>query len=261
MGVYEKMKFDDISNKTVFITGGNEGIGLKTAILFAEQESNVAILGRRAEKNEAAKQLIEKAGGKCLSITADVTDEAKIADGIKLITDTFGGLHYGFNNAGVVAHPVPFSDLSGDEFDRLIDINLKGAWLSMKYELPAIVASGGGAIVNTGSIASTLGLPMMPSYVASKHGLLGLTKSAAVEYAPQGVRVNMLCPGTTSGTGIYNDMKANSPQVEEMLMQQVPMRRLADAEEMARAVLFLCSEGASYVTGQALYADGGMTVV
>ena len=255
------MRFDELKEKTVFITGGNEGIGLQTAVLFAQSGANVAIMGRRAEKNEQAKSIIEQAGGKCLAIAADVTDEAKTADAIKQITDTYGGLHYGFNNAGIAAHPVPFTELSSEEFDRLININLKGAWLSMKYELPAIVASGGGAIVNTGSIASTLGLPMMPSYVASKHGLLGITRSAAVEYAPQGVRINMLCPGTTSGTGIYDDMKANSPQVEEMLLPQVPMARLADAEEMARAVVFLCSEGASYITGQALYADGGITVV
>ena len=249
-----------MKNKTIFISGGNEGIGLATALEFSKQGANVAIMGRRAEKNAQAEKIIVESGANCLAITGDVTDENSVADAVKQVSDTFGGLHFGFNNAGVVAHPIPFSDLSSEDFDRVININLKGAWLCMKYELPAIVASGGGCIVNTGSIASSVGIPLLPSYVASKHGLLGLTKAAALEYGSQGVRINMICPGTTAATGIYDEMKAAAPQVEEMLLQQVPMGRLCQPEEIAQSVLYLCSDAASYVTGQAIYADGGITV-
>ena len=253
------MKSDEMKGKTVFVTGGNEGIGLSTALLFAQRGASLAIMGRRENKNEQAKTVIEETGARCVAIAADVTDEARMSDAIKQITDTFGGLHFAFNNAGIVAHPQPFTELTCESFDQLIDINLKGVWLSMKYELSAIVESGGGAIVNTGSIASTMGMPMMPSYAASKHGVVGLTRSAAIEFAPQGVRINMVCPGTTSGTGIYEDIKKNAPHVEAALLQQVPMGRLGLPEEMAETVLFLCSEGAGYITGQMICADGGLT--
>ena len=249
-----------MKNKTLFITGGNEGIGLATALLFAEQGVNVAIMGRRADKNAEAQKQIVARGVKCIAITGDVASEHDMANAIKQVTDTFGGLHFAFNNAGVVAVPKPFPQLTSDDFDSLIGVNLKGVWLSMKYELPAIVASGGGSIVNTGSIATAVGMAMLPLYAASKHGVLGLSKSAALEYAQQGVRVNMVCPGTTADTGIYDNMAKGAPQIEEMLMKVVPMGRLCKPVEIAGSVLFLCSDAASYITGQAIYADGGFTV-
>lgn len=249
-----------MKNKTLFITGGNEGIGLGTALLFAEQGVNIAIMGRRADKNTEAQKQIAAKGVKCLAITGDVASEQDMVNAIKQVTDTFGGLHFAFNNAGVVADPKPFPELTEADFDYQIGINLKGVWLSMKHVLPAILASGGGSIVNCGSIATMVGMPMLPLYVASKHGVLGLTKAAALEYARQGVRINMVCPGTTSDTGIYNDMAKKAPQIEQGLLQVVPMGRLCKPIEIAGSVLFLCSEGASYITGQAIYADGGFTV-
>lgn len=250
-----------MKGKTLFITGGNEGIGLATALLFAEQGVNVAIMGRRADKNAEAQKQIAARGVKCLVICGDVASEQDVAGAIRQVTDRFGGLHFAFNNAGVLAAPVPFTELTEKDFDYLIGINLKGVWLSMKYELTAILASGGGSIVNCGSIASMVGIPMRPLYAASKHGLVGMTKAAALEYARQGVRINMVCPGTTNDTGIYNDMLAKAPQSVNMVLEKVPMGRMCKPVEIAGSVLFLCSDTASYITGQAIYVDGGITVV
>ena len=249
-----------MKNKALFVTGGNEGIGLATALLFAEQGVNVTIMGRRADRNAEAQKQIAAKGVKCIAINGDVTSEDDMSGAIERVVGTFGGLHFAFNNAGVVATPKPFPQLTSEDFDYTIGINLKGAWLGMKYELPAIVASGGGSIVNTGSMASAVGMPMLPLYVASKHGLLGMTKSAALEYARQGVRINMVSPGTTRDTGIHSNMAKTAPHIEEMLLQMVPMGRLCTPDEIAGTVLYLCSHAASYVTGQAIYVDGGITV-
>ena len=196
-----------MKNKTLFITGGNEGIGLATALLFAEHGVNIAIMGRRADKNVEAQKLIAAKGVKCIAINGDVTSEGDMSSAIERVVGTFGG-----------------------------------------------------SIVNTGSMASAVGMPMLPLYVASKHGLLGMTKSAALEYARQGVRINMVSPGTTRGTGIHSNMAKTAPHVEEMLLQMVPMGRLCTPDEIAGTVLYLCSHAASYVTGQAIYVDGGITV-
>ena len=249
-----------MKNKTVFITGGNEGIGFATALLFAEQGCNVAIMGRRADKNAEALKGLLKTGAQCIAISGDVTREADVARAVAQVTDTFGALHYAFNNAGVTGNPVPFPELSTDEFDRVIGINLKGVWLSMKYELPAILASGGGGIVNTGSIASGIGVSMLPAYVASKHAIVGLSRAAALEYGKQGIRINVVCPGMTTDTGIYAQLGEAAPEVEAAMIQMVPMGRFGQPREIAQTVMYLCSDAASYITGQALYADGGYTV-
>lgn len=249
-----------MKGKTIFITGGNDGIGLATSLLFAEQGANISFMSRRADQNAAAEKQIRDKGGRCLAITGDVTQERDIAFAVEKATDLFGGLHFAFNNAGIVAKPKSFTELLVEDFDQMIGVNLKGVWLGMKYELAAIRASGGGSIVNTGSIASTIGVSMLPLYVASKHGVAGLTKAAAIEYAPQGIRVNMVCPGTTTDTGMYSQMASLAPQHEKALLQAVPMHRLGRPHEVATAVLFLCSEAASYITGQSLYVDGGLTI-
>jgi NAD(P)-dependent dehydrogenase (short-subunit alcohol dehydrogenase family) len=249
-----------MKDKVLFITGGNDGIGLSTAIMFAERGANIAIFSRRAKKNDIARNSIEELGARCIVIAGDVANESDVANAVRQTLDTFGGLHFAFNNAGITGNLSPLATSLSDEFDRIIGTNLKGVWLAMKHELPAIVASGGGGIVNTGSIASHIGLPLLSIYNASKHGVLGLTKSAALEYARQGVRVNAICPGNTADTGIYRDFANNSPQLVSDLAAHVPMGRLCKPQEIAASVLYLCSDAASYITGQALYVDGGFTV-
>lgn len=248
-----------MGDKTIFITGGNEGIGFATAFLFAEQGVNVAIMGRRASKNAEAVSHMASRGLDCCAIEGDVTRESDIERAIEITLKKYGSLNYAFNNAGITDFPRRFEDLGSDDFDALFNINVKGVALSMKHELPAILASGGGAIVNTGSIASSIGLNMLPFYAASKHALLGLTKSLALEYAPRGVRINMVCPGTVEGTGIYHDMTSRAPSLVDSLVEKVPFGRLASPSEVANCVRFLCSDMASYMTGQAVYVDGGFT--
>lgn len=248
-----------MADKTIFITGGNEGIGYATAIFFAEQGVNVAIMGRRANKNAEAVSHMASRGLDCCAIEGDVTNESDIERAIDITLKRFGSLNYAFNNAGITDVPRRFEDLSTQDFDTLYNTNLKGVFMSMKYEVPAILASGGGSIVNTGSIASSIGLNMLPFYAASKHALLGLTKSLALEFAPRGVRINMVCPGTVSGTGIYHDMTSRAPSLVDSLVEKVPFGRLASPTEVASCVWFLCSDMASYMTGQAVYVDGGFT--
>jgi NAD(P)-dependent dehydrogenase (short-subunit alcohol dehydrogenase family) len=249
-----------MKDKTFFVTGGNDGIGLATALQFARQGANVALMSRRADKNKEARDQVLETGARCIAITGDVTSDADLEGAIAETVETFGGLHYAFNNAGVFAALTPTPAMTEPDFDSVIAVNLKGVWLSMKHQLPAIVNSGGGAIVNTGSLASQSGMPMLAAYVASKHGVAGLTKSVAVEYAKQGVRVNAVCPGGISDTGIYADISANMPDLEAGVTQASPMGRLGLPEEIAGAVFFLCSDAASYITGQLIYADGGFTV-
>lgn len=248
-----------MKNKTVFITGGNEGIGLATAIVFAEQGANVAIFGRRAAMNEAAKTTIEATGARCLSITGDVISESDMAGAVKKTVATFGALHYAFNNAGISGEQRLYTEAPGSEFDQIMDVNVKGVWQAMKFEFPAIIASGGGAIVNNASTGGVIGLPRMAIYSGSKFGVVGLSKAAAVEYASQGVRVNAICPGIISGTGISNDLDSKDPSYTIMMGARVPMGRVGTAREIATCVLFLCSDASSYMTGQALSVDGGLT--
>jgi len=248
-----------VKDKTIFITGGNEGIGLATAILFGEQGANVAIMGRRDDKNADALKLIEKTGARCLAITGDVTKNDDINRAIGEVVRAFGALHFAFNNAGV-GGSIPLNEMSEEDFDFVMNVNVKGVWMCMKREMREILASGGGAIVNTGSSATTVGVPLLSHYCASKHAVLGLTKSLALEYAKQNIRINLLCPGMTGDTGILTNAAVTSPDVISTLAQKVPMGHLGNPQQMANTVLFLCSDAASYITGQAIYVDGGLTV-
>ena len=248
-----------MKDKTIFITGGNDGIGLSTALLFAEQGANVAIMGRRADKNADALTLIEKTGARGLAIAGDVAQEADVARAVGEVVHTFGALHFAFNNAGI-GDAIPLAEMTVEDFDQVMNVNLRGIWLCVKYEMPHILAAGGGAVVNTGSSASGLGLAKMSHYCASKHGLVGLTKALALEFAGANVSVNLLCPGMTDDTGIMANAKQTSPDVISALAEKVPMGHLAKPEQMAATVYFLCSDAARYITGQAIYVDGGLTV-
>lgn len=245
-------------NKTILITGGNAGLGLATALLFARNGANVAILSRRAEQNRAARKQIEAAGAQCLDFSGDVTDEAFVRAAVCKTADTFGGLHYAFNNAGVEQVPAPLSKQTLDDYRRIIDVNVMGVWLAMREEIPLIQQSGGGCIVNTSSAGGLVGMAQIPLYIAAKHAVVGLTKSVALEFAKDGVRVNAVCPGSVR-TDLFHRFTGKNPEMEQAMESMHPMGRVWMPEEVASAVLYLCRD-ATWTTGQSLAMDGGFTV-
>lgn len=248
-----------MQGKTIFVTGGNSGIGLATAMLFAEHGANVSIIGRRDDRNRSAKALIESTGAQCLTFTGDVSDDADLGAAIDATCDHFGGLQYAFNNAGVEQLPAPMDQATEADYYRITDVNIKGVWLAMKREIPRIIAAGGGCIVNTSSIGGHIGMPHFPLYAASKHAVLGLTKAIALEYARANVRINAISPGYTNDTGMSDKVLAANPGVVAAVAQTIPMGRFGTPPEMAKAVLYLCRD-ATWTTGQSLIIDGGITV-
>jgi NAD(P)-dependent dehydrogenase (short-subunit alcohol dehydrogenase family) len=244
--------------QTILVTGGNAGIGLATALRFARAGMNVAIIGRRADVNQAARRQIESLRAKCLDFAGDVTDEKFIRNTVAEVAQKFGGLHFAFNNAGVEQVPSPLSQQTAEECRRIMDVNVLGVWLCMREEIPAIIRSGGGCVVNTSSVAGLIGMAQVPLYVASKHAVLGLTKSVALEYAKQGVRVNAVCPGAVR-TDLYDRFTGKNPEMERAMEALHPMGRSGKPEEVASAVYWLCTE-ATWTTGQSIVMDGGFTV-
>jgi NAD(P)-dependent dehydrogenase (short-subunit alcohol dehydrogenase family) len=247
-----------MSKRTILITGGNAGIGLAAALRFARAGTNVAIVGRRAEANQAARRQVEALGAACLDFAGDVTDEGFLRRAVADVADRFGGLHFAFNNAGVEQVPAPLPEQSVADYRRIMDVNVLGVWLGMREEIPVIVRSGGGCVVNTASVAGLIGMAQIPLYIASKHAVLGLTKAVALEYAKQGVRVNAVCPGAVH-TDLYDRFTGKNPQMEQAIEAMHPMGRSGTPEEVASAVYWLCTE-ATWTTGQAIVMDGGFTV-
>jgi len=241
--------------KVAIVTGGASGIGRATAVAFAAEGAKVVV----ADMQDAAETiaLVKKAGGEGIYVKCDVSHENDVKILVEKTIQIYGRLDFGVNNAGVEGVQVPIQDLSENDWDRTININLKGIWLCMKHEIPYLLKQGKGAIVNTASIAGVVGFPNMAAYVASKHGVAGLTKVAALELAKTGVRVNAICPGV-----IHTPMvdRALSPDMEKVYNAMIPMGRMGKPEEMADTILYLCSDSASYVTGQAMIADGGWVV-
>lgn len=252
-----------LDGKSALITGGGGGIGRATALAFAREGARVAV----ADASEATAQqtvaLINQAGGQAMSLTGDVTDAAAVEAMVKSVVAAYGRLDCAFNNAGIAGFQVDASgkktaEWSEASFDRMIAVNLKGVWLCMKSELLQMVAQGGGgAIVNTASIAGLIGLPTSSAYVAAKHGVVGLTKTAALEYAADNVRVNAVCPGYIE-TNMTKDTMARRG---EQIMAMVPFHRMGKPEEIAEMVLWLCTERASYVSGAAYNVDGGYMAI
>ena len=245
-----------MARPAIFITGGNAGIGLATSLLFAREGHDVAIVGRRAEQNRLARAEIEAAGARCLDLAGDVTDEDFLRAAVRRTAEEFGGLRYAFNNAGVEQALIPLPGQSIEDYRRVMDVNVLGVWLAMREEIPVIQASGGGCVVNTSSVAGLVGLARAELYVAAKHAVIGLTKSAALEYAPQGVRVNAVCPGVVR-TDLFERLAVANPDLDPAALH--PMGRVGAAGEVASAVLYLCRD-ATWTTGQALAMDGGWTV-
>ena len=249
-----------MAGKVALITGGASGIGLATALKFAESGVNVAIAGRNAERGHAAVEQICDKGVQAIFIQTDVSEAAQVEAMVNRVVEVFGRLDYAFNNA---ANPPanmgmgPLINVTEEQWDRTIDVNLKGVWLAMKYEIPVMLQNGGGAIVNTSSTAGGKGMAGMSAYVASKHGLNGLTKSAALEFAEAGIRINTVMPGPVA-TPMMEQAEEIMPGAEEMFVSSVPVKRIGQPSEIAEAVVWLCSDAASFVTGTEFPVDGGM---
>jgi len=248
----------NLSGKTLFVTGGNTGIGLATALLFAAHGADIAIYARRAESNARAKAEVEARGVRCLTFTGDVTDESQLQAALAGTAEALGGLHYAFNNAGADQRAVLTADLTIADYQQQMDVNVLGTFLGIKHQIPLILASGGGAIVNNASAAGLIGTPFQALYAAAKAAVVSLTKSTALEYAKSGVRVNVVCPGATTGD-MFLRYRREFPEAAEMAAAMHPMNRIGEREEVASAVLYLCRD-ASFTTGHALIIDGGLTV-
>jgi NAD(P)-dependent dehydrogenase (short-subunit alcohol dehydrogenase family) len=248
----------NLGGKTLFITGGNTGIGLATALLFADHGADIAIYARRAEANALAKSEVESRGVRCLTFTGDVTDEPVLAAALRSTAEALGGLHYAFNNAGADQRAALTVDLTITDYRTQMDVNLLGTFLGMKHQIPLIRASGGGAIVNNASAAGLVGTPWQALYAAAKAAVVSLTKSTALEYAKSGVRVNAVCPGATTGD-MFLRYRQEFPEAAGMAAAMHPMNRIGEKEEVASAVLYLCRD-AGFTTGHGLIIDGGLTV-
>jgi NAD(P)-dependent dehydrogenase (short-subunit alcohol dehydrogenase family) len=253
----EEYSMGQFAGKVALITGGNAGIGRATAVAFAKHGATVVVSARREKEGLDVIAEINALGGKAIFVKADVSQESDVKAMVEQTLATFGRLDYAFNNAGIEQDLTPLPDQTEATYDRIMDVNVKGVWLSLKHEIPAMLRTGGGAIVNNASVGGLIGFPMVPVYVASKHAVIGLTKAAALEYAKQSLRVNAVAPGTIE-TRMFLDF-ARSPDIKQLLESATPIGRVGQPEEIAGAVVWLCSDGASFITGQILPVDGGYT--
>ena len=242
--------------RVALVTGAGSGIGRASAQAFAAAGARVAVVDVDPEGGAETVKLIEADGGEASSFACDVADEEQVAALVAAVVEAYGRLDFAHNNAGISPATGDCVRCPKDQWDATIAVNLTGVWLCMKHEIPAMVAVGGGAIVNTSSGVGLQGMPNQPAYVASKHGVVGLTKAAALEFADQGVRVNAVCPGTTLTNMVRGGIEAGKYTLEGMAAL-APMHRVGDPAEIARAVRWLCSDEASFVTGAVVPVDGG----
>ncbi|MCC5669604.1 glucose 1-dehydrogenase [Nostoc sp. CHAB 5784] len=254
-----------LQDKVALVTGGTAGIGRATAIAFGAAGAKVVFSGRREAELETTSAMIRELGAECLFVRSDVSSETEVKALIEKTVATYGRLDFALNNAGVGTAPNPLHEQSVEDFDSMMVTNLRGVFLCMKYEIQQMLTQGAGVIINTCSTAGSSGVPGSGPYTASKHGVMGLTRSAALDYAKQGIRINSIYPGYVRDTEIVTaeilqEMGMTLEQFESMASSSVPMGRMAQPEEIAATVVFLCSNAASYITGQPLAIDGGLIV-
>jgi NAD(P)-dependent dehydrogenase (short-subunit alcohol dehydrogenase family) len=248
----------DFQGQVALVTGASSGIGYATAEAFLTAGASVVLADLGGAALDAAANVLGGKGRRLLAVACDVTDERQVASMIAETVETFGRLDMAFNNAGIQVPPSDAADEPVENFDRVNAVNLRGVWACMKHELRQMREQGSGAIVNCSSLGGLVGLPGRAAYHASKHGVIGMTKSAALEYAPRGIRINAVCPGTIDTPMVAAMLEKQKDAMAEILKQQ-PIGRLGHAEEIAASVLWLCSPGSSFVLGIALPVDGGFT--
>jgi NAD(P)-dependent dehydrogenase (short-subunit alcohol dehydrogenase family) len=247
------------TGKVAFVTGAGTGIGRATALAFAREGANVVVADISEQNIREMARLIEELGGRVLAVTCDVTRAEDVKAALDKTIETFGRLDCAFNNAGVEQKLAPAAELEEAEWDRIVNTDLRGVFLCLKHEIPLMLKQGGGAIVNTSSGAGVKGFKGQAAYVAAKHGVVGLTKAAALDYAPQNIRINAVCPGIIN-TPMMDRFTRGTAAGREMVIAQEPVGRMGQPEEIANAVLWLCSDVASFVVGHAMVVDGGQTV-
>jgi NAD(P)-dependent dehydrogenase (short-subunit alcohol dehydrogenase family) len=255
---------DSLKGKVALVTGGTTGIGRESAsreadlfeIAFARAGAKVVVSGRGSERGQETVGLIQKAGGEATFIQTDISQAIEVEALITKTVETYGRLDCALNNAGTEGKLAPITELSKEDFNQVIDINLKGTWFCLKYQITQMLKQGGGAIVNTSSGAGEVGIANLSPYCASKHGVMGLTKSLALEYAKQGIRINAIAPGPID-TGMPERGTANKETLDNYISTFVPMNRMGTAREVAAAVVWLCSDAAGFVTGTSIAVDGG----
>lgn len=247
------------TGKVAFVTGAASGIGRATALAFAREGARVAVVDVTEDANQETARMIEDLGGQALAVTCDVSKADDVRQAIDATVEAFDRLDVAFNNAGVEHAPTPTDEIGEELWNRVLDIDLRGAFLCMKYEVPRILESGGGAIVNTSSGAGVTGIAGQAAYCAAKYGIIGLTKAAALDYAGQNLRVNAVCPGYVD-TAMMERFTGGTDEGRQKVASEEPVGRPAQPEEIADAVLWLCSDEASFVVGHAMVVDGGQTV-
>jgi NAD(P)-dependent dehydrogenase (short-subunit alcohol dehydrogenase family) len=247
-----------LSGKVAFVTGATSGIGRVTALAFAREGANVVLADIAEDKIHETARSIEELGGQVLAVRCDVTRGEDIRAALDMTIEAFAHLDIAFNNAGLEQPLAAAADITEDQWNRIIDIDLRGVFLCMKHQIPLMLEQGGGAIVNTSSGAGVKGFKGQAAYAAAKHGIIGLTASAALDYAAHNIRINAVCPGIID-TAMMDRFSGGTAEGRERVIAQEPIGRMGTPEEIAATVLWLCSDAASFVVGHALVADGGQT--
>jgi NAD(P)-dependent dehydrogenase (short-subunit alcohol dehydrogenase family) len=245
-----------LQDKVALVTGGTSGIGRATAIAYAQQQAKVVVVGRRMNEGEKTVRLIQDAGGEAIFVQSDVTKEADVKAMVDKAVDVFGRLDIAFNNAGMVGENPSLIEQTEAEYDRTMNVNVKGVWLSMKYEIAQMLKQGSGSIVNTSSGAGVVAVPTQSLYTASKHAVVGLTKAAALQYAKAGIRINVVAPAAIE-TDMFEAATGGQDEFKAYITGLHPIGRIGTPLEVANAVLFLSSDMASFITGETLMVDGG----
>jgi NAD(P)-dependent dehydrogenase (short-subunit alcohol dehydrogenase family) len=248
---------EQFDGKVAVVTGAASGIGRETALALAREGAAVTISDVDVEGGKETVRLIEQAGGKAIFQRTDVASAAEVEDMVEAAVTAFGGLDFAFNNAGIEGEMASTVECTEDSWDRVIDVNLKGVWLCMKHEIPRMRERGGGVIVNCASVAGLVGFRNLPAYCASKGGIVELTRATALEYADAGIRVDAVCPGVIR-TPMVERVTAGNPELEAQFTALEPLGRMGKPDEIAASVVWLCSDGASFVTGHSLVVDGGL---